>query len=186
MTILKAIEAGADIVGCALSPMANGQRPAPSRWWPPAGTDTTPAWTGLLVAGLQGVSNAVDAPESRTLWRGSNAYYRYGFQQPADQLEKAERANQLEEVLQEVPARHEKIRIPPMGSPPPDVGSRPCSSLSPRALQEVTRRARRCCAVNTPLPAEWTGCAGSAIGDDEVNQHRPADDIPPELDKYRE
>ena len=49
-------------------------------------------------------------------------------------------------------------------------------------------RARRCCAANTD---DYPGrsmrtCAKKCIGDEPLITHRPADDLAPELDKYRE
>jgi len=203
MTYLKAIEAGADIVDCALSALANG---------------TAQPCTESMVATLKGTE--YDTGMDIELLNDISGYFKKvaqrlandGFLKPAalgvdiktliyqvpggmysnllSQLEKANAYDKLEEVLAEVPRVREDFGFPPLVTPTSQiVGTQAVFNiLGGERYKMVTKESKAL------LRGEYGRLPGKVneeirkkcIGDDKVITHRPADDIAPELDKYRE
>ncbi|MBC8537898.1 oxaloacetate decarboxylase subunit alpha [Christensenellaceae bacterium NSJ-63] len=203
MTYLKAIEAGADIVDCALSPLANG---------------TSQPCTESLVATLQGTEydTGIDLgklTEAAKIMRPvADRLKKDGFldakvlgvdintllyQVPGgmlsnliSQLKNANASEKLTEVLEEVPRVRKEFGYPPLVTPTSQiVGTQAVLNvLSGERYKMVTKESKAL------LRGEYGRLPGEVdpdirkkcIGDDPVIDHRPADDIPPELPKYRE
>jgi oxaloacetate decarboxylase alpha subunit len=203
MTYLKSIEAGADIVDCALSALANG---------------TAQPCTESMVATLKGTE--YDTGMDIELLNDISAYFKGvaqrlandGFLKPAalgvdiktliyqvpggmysnllSQLEKANAYDKLEQVLAEVPRVRKDFGYPPLVTPTSQiVGTQAVFNiLGGERYKMVTKESKAL------LRGEYGRLPGEVneevrkkcIGDDKVITHRPADDIAPELDKYRE
>jgi oxaloacetate decarboxylase alpha subunit len=203
MVYLKAIEAGADIVDCALSPMANG---------------TAQPCTEALVATLQGTqydtgidikllskiaehfkgvaarlkSDGILKPGVLGVDVNTLLYQVPGgmFSNLLDQLEKAGKLDQLDAVLQEVPRVREEFGYPPLVTPTSQiVGTQAVFNvIMGERYKMVTKESRALLRGEYgQLPAEVDpDVRKKCIGDDVVITHRPADDIAPEMDKLRE
>ena len=203
MTYLKAIEAGAEIVDCALSAMANG---------------TAQPCTESLVATLQGTE--YDTGMDITLLNKISDYFagvskrlmNDGFLKPAvlgvdiktliyqipggmysnmlSQLEKQGALDKLNAVLEEVPRVREDFGYPPLVTPTSQiVGTQAVFNvLSGERYKMVTKESKAL------LRGEYGRLPGpvnedvrkKCIADESLITHRPADDLEPELDKYRE
>jgi len=203
MTYLKAIEAGADIVDCALSPMANGtaQPCTESLVATLAGTEYD---TGMDLVLLNRIAEHFKGVSKRLMKDGYLKQDSLGvdintliYQVPGgmfsnllDQLEKAGKGDQLEEVLKEVPRVREEFGYPPLVTPTSQiVGTQAVLNvIAGERYKMVTKESKALLRGEYgQLPAEVDpDVRRKCIGDDEVITHRPADDIPPELDKYRE
>ena len=203
MTLLKAIEAGADIVDTAISPMAMGTSQPP---------------TEPLVATLQGTEydtgldlNKLDeicryfAPlrekfldegllDSKVLKVDVNALL---YQVPGgmlsnlvSQLKQAGKSDQLQAVLDEVPRVREDAGYPPLVTPTSQI-------VGTQAVLNVIAGERYKMVSNefkgvvrgeygkTPAPIK-PEFVKKIIGDEKQITKRPADDIKPELDSLRE
>jgi oxaloacetate decarboxylase alpha subunit len=203
MTYLKAIEAGADIVDCALSPLANG---------------TAQPTTESMVATLQGTEydtgmNIAELDEIAQHFKGvAQRLKDDGFLKPGvlgvdiktliyqipggmysnllSQLEKQGASDKLDEVLAEVPKVREDFGFPPLVTPTSQiVGTQAVFNvLAGERYKMVTNESKgllRGEYGQLPAPVN-EDVRKKCIGDAEVITHRPADDIPPELDKYRD
>ncbi len=204
MVYLKAIEAGADIVDCALSPMANG---------------TSQPCTESLVATLMGTEydtglrledltegGEADPPSGGTharrgadldqgLGRGCqhaalSGAGRHGLSNLITQLKNAHAEDRLLEVLEEVPRVRKEFGYPPLVTPTSQiVGTQAVMNvLCGERYKMVSKESKGL------LRGEYGRLPGEVdeevrkkcIGDAEVITHRPADDIAPELEHYRE
>ena len=203
MVYLKAIEAGADIVDCALSPLANG---------------TSQPCTEALVATLIGTEydtgmKLEDLTEAAKLIRPSVERMREAglistkvlgvdvntllYQVPGgmlsnliSQLKNANAEDKLVEVLEEVPHVRKEFGYPPLVTPTSQiVGTQAVMNvLCGERYKMVSKESKGL------LRGEYGRLPGAVdedvrkkcIGDDTVITHRPADDIAPELDQYRE
>lgn len=203
MTYLKAIEAGADIVDTALSPLANG---------------TAQPATEALVATLKGseydtgldmdqLSKAAEHfrgvaveltkegwLDPRVLSVDVNTLL---YQVPGGmlsnligQLKQANASNRFYDVLAEVPKVREDFGFPPLVTPTSQiVGSQAVLNiLGGERYKQVTKESKGLMKGEYgQLPAPVNEAVRKKIiGDEKVITKRPADDIPPELDKYRE
>lgn len=204
MTLLKAIEAGVDIVDTALSPLGNG---------------TAQPATEPLVATLQGTEYDTGM-DMQTLIKLAD-YFRgvaqeltdEGWRDPArvlavdantllyqvpggmlsnliSQLKQANAMDKYYEVLAEVPKVREDFGYPPLVTPTSQiVGSQAVMNvLGGERYKMVTKESKgllRGEYGRLPAPVNEE-VQKKVIGDDPVITHRPADDIPPELEKYRE
>ncbi len=203
MVYLKAIEAGADIVDCALSPLANG---------------TSQPCTEALVATLQGTQydTGIDikllSEIAEHFKKVSASLKAEGIIKPGvlgvdvntllyqvpggmfsnllDQLEKAGKLNQLDEVLREVPRVREEFGYPPLVTPTSQiVGTQAVFNvIAGERYKMVTKESKALLRGEYgQLPAEVDpDVRKKCIGDDEVITHRPADDLAPEIEKLRE
>lgn len=203
MVYLKAIEAGADIVDCALSPLANG---------------TAQPCTESLVATLQGTEydtgmDILHLNKIAAHFKGiaarlkDDGYLKPGvlgvdiktliYQVPGgmfsnllSQLEKAGQSDKLDEVLQEVPRVREEFGYPPLVTPTSQiVGTQAVFNvIAGERYKMVTKESKALLRGEYgQLPAEVDpDVRKKCIGDAQVITHRPADDLAPELDKLRE
>lgn len=203
MTNLKAIEAGVDIVDCALSPMANG---------------TSQPCTEALVATLAGteydtgidlkmLTNAAEhfrkvadrmtndgLIDRKVLGVDINTLL---YQIPGgmlsnliSQLKSANAMDKLTTVLEEVPRVREEFGYPPLVTPTSQiVGTQAVFNvLGGERYKMVTNESKAL------LRGEYGRLPGKVdesvrkkcIGNDKVITHRPADDIAPEMAKYKE
>ena len=202
MTLLKAIEAGVDIVDTALSPLANG---------------TSNPCTESLVATLKGTE--YDSGLDLVNLSNAAAYFRpvaqrlmkdnfldpkvlgvdintLLYQVPGgmlsnliSQLKNAGKEDQLGEVLAEVPRVREDFGYPPLVTPTSQiVGTQAVLNvISGERYKMVTKESKALLKGEygrLPAPVN-EDVRKKCIGDEPVITHRPADDIAPELEKYR-
>ena len=202
MTLLKAVEAGVDVIDTALSPLGNG---------------TSQPTTESIVATLQGTEydTGMDlkllseiAAHFRTVaerltkdgWRDpgkvlSTNVNTLMYQVPGGmlsnligQLKQAGKMDKYEEVLAEVPRVREDFGYPPLVTPTSQiVGTQAVMNIiGGERYKMVTKESKGL------LAGEYGRLPGKVdpefrkkiIGDMKVIDHRPADDIPPELEKY--
>lgn len=203
MTLLKAAEAGADVIDTALSPLGGG---------------TSQPETEALVATLQGTE--YDTGLDMKLLIDLAAYFRgvaeeltaAGFRDPArvlatdantllyqvpggmlsnliSQLKQANAMDKYYTVLEEIPRVRKDFGYPPLVTPTSQiVGTQAVMNvlngepykMSPKESQALLRGEYGL--LPAPVNEE---VRRKVIGNDPVITHRPADDIPPELDKYR-
>ena len=202
MTLLKAIEAGVDIVDTALSPLGNG---------------TSQPATEPLVATLQGTE--YDTGLDLSLMSQAAVHFRKvadklkaeGFLDPKvlsvdintllyqvpggmlsnliNQLKQANASDKFYDVLAEIPRVREDFGYPPLVTPTSQiVGTQAVMNvlsgerykLNPKESQGLMRGeyGRLPAPVNEEVRRK-------VIGNAKVITHRPADDIAPELEKYR-
>ena len=204
MTLLKAIEAGVDVVDTALSPLGGGTAQPP---------------TEAIVATLEGTERdtGIDLKllvELASYFRGVAAdLTKAGFRDPArvlstdvntllyqvpggmlsnliNQLKQANAMDKYYEVLEEVPRVRKDFGYPPLVTPTSQiVGTQAVMNvltgtpykMNPKESQALLRGEYG----HLPAPVNEE-VRKKVIGDSKIITHRPADDIPPELDKYRE
>ena len=203
MTYLKAIEAGADIVDTALSPLANG---------------TSQPCTESLVATLAGTEydTGIDLKKRTTaakhFTKVADRLKADGFLDPKvlkvdintllyqvqggllsnliNQLKNANASDKLMECLAEVPEVRKDFGYPPLVTPTSQiVGTQAVLNvLSGERYKMVTKESKALLRGEYGrLPGEVNeDMRKKCIGDDKVITHRPADDIAPELPKLRE
>ena len=203
MVYLKAIEAGADIVDCALSPMANGtsQPCTESLVATLMGTEYD---TGLRLEDLTEAAKLIRPAVERMRAEGLISTKVLGvdvntllYQVPGGmlsnlitQLKNAHAEDRLLEVLEEVPRVRKEFGYPPLVTPTSQiVGTQAVMNvLCGERYKMVSKESKAL------LRGEYGRLPGEVdeevrrkcIGDAEVITHRPADDIAPELDHYRE
>jgi len=203
MTYLKAIEAGADIVDTALSPLGNG---------------TSQPATEPLVATLKGTEydTGLDLGllnEISEYFRGvADKMYKDGlidrkvlqvdtktllYQVPGgmlsnliSQLKQAGKEDKLPDVLAEVPRVRADFGYPPLVTPTSQiVGSQAVFNIITGERYKIVTNESKALLRGEygRLPGEVNEeVRKKCIGDDEVITYRPADAIKPELDKYKE
>ena len=203
MTYLKAIEAGAEIVDCALSPLANGTA-QPTTESLVATLKGTEYDTGMDIAELNEIAQHFKGVAQRLK---DDGFLKPGvlgvdiktliYQIPGgmysnllSQLEEQGSSDKLDEVLKEVPRVRKDFGYPPLVTPTSQiVGTQAVFNvLSGERYKIVTKESKgllRGEYGQLPAPVN-EDVRKKCIGDDVVITHRPADDIPPELDKYRE
>jgi oxaloacetate decarboxylase alpha subunit len=202
MCLLKGIEAGADIIDTAISPLALGTSHAP---------------TESMVAALQGTEydTGLDLKllnEIREYFMGLRKKYidsglldqsmlatntkALVYQVPGgmlsnllSQLKQAGKQDQLEDVLQEVPRVREEAGYPPLVTPTSQIVG------TQAVLNVITGERYKMCTNEfkdlvagkygaTPMPID-PAFRKRIIGDQEVVTCRPADLLKPELDTLR-
>jgi oxaloacetate decarboxylase (Na+ extruding) subunit alpha len=203
MTYLKAIEAGAEIVDCALSSMANGTS-QPCTESLVATLHGTEYDTGMDIALLNRIAEHFVSVSKRLMTDGFLKLDVLGvdiktliYQVPGgmysnmlDQLEKQGAIDKLTQVLEEVPRVREDFGFPPLVTPTSQI-------VGTQAVLNVVAGERYKMVTNESkallrgeygrLPAPVNeDVRKKCIGDAPVITHRPADDLTPELDKYRE
>lgn len=203
MTYLKAIEAGADIVDCALSPLANG---------------TSQPCTESLVATLQGTEydtgiDLTQLTKAAELMRPvAQRLKNDGFLSPKvlgvdintllyqvpggmlsnliSQLKNAGAEDKLIEVLEEVPRVRKDFGYPPLVTPTSQiVGTQAVMNvLAGERYKMVSKESKGLLRGEYgKLPGEVNEeVRKKCIGDAPLITCRPADNIQPELPKYRE
>lgn len=203
MCLLKGIEAGADVIDTAMSPLALGTSHAP---------------TESMVAALQGTEydtglDLVLLNEIRTYFMGlRNKYIENGlldhkmlavdanalvYQVPGgmlsnllSQLKQAGKEDQLVDVLQEVPRVRKDSGYPPLVTPTSQiVGTQAVFNvITGERYKTVTKEFKGIVKGDygkTPVAID-PEFRKKIIGDDKAIDCRPADLIKPELDKIRE
>ena len=201
MTYLKAIEAGVDIVDCALSPFAMGS--------------SQPA-TEALVATLEGHSRDTGikkellypiADHFRNVKKQLAETFKLNtaididtkvltFQIPGgmlsnllNQMKEQGMADKYPELLEEMPRVRADLGYPSLVTPTSQiVGSMAAFNVMlgerykivPREVKDLARGKYG----RTPAPID-PEMLSTIIGDEEVITYRPADDIEPQMDKFR-
>lgn len=203
MTYLKAIEAGAEIVDCSLSAMANGTS-QPCTESLVATLQGTEYDTGMDIALLDRISEHFTKVSKRLMDDGFLKLDVFGvdiktliyqvpggmFSNMLDQLEKQGARDRLADVLAEVPRVREDFGYPPLVTPTSQiVGTQAVLNIvAGERYKMVTKESKALLRGeygHLPAPVN-EDVRKKCIGDDPVITHRPADDLAPELDKYRE
>ncbi|PWL45157.1 MAG: oxaloacetate decarboxylase subunit alpha [Clostridiales bacterium] len=203
MVYLKAIEAGADIVDCALSPLANGTS-QPCTEALVATLMGTEYDTGMKLEELTKAANLIRPSVERMREDGLISTKVLGvdvntllYQVPGgmlsnliSQLKNANAEDKLVEVLEEVPRVRKEFGYPPLVTPTSQiVGTQAVMNvLCGERYKMVSKESKGL------LRGEYGRLPGpvdedvrkKCIGDDAVITHRPADDIAPELEQYHE
>jgi oxaloacetate decarboxylase alpha subunit len=202
MTILKAIEAGVDIVDTAMSPMALGTSQAPTEPLV-ASLQGTPFDTGLDLNKLDVISKHFAKLREKYLASGQldpkvlkvdvNALL---YQVPGgmlsnliSQLKQANQSDKLEQVLEEVPRVRADAGYPPLVTPSSQiVGTQAVFNvLTGERYKSVTKEFKgivRGDYGKTPLPLD-PAFVKKIIGDEQQITCRPADNLKPELETLR-
>ncbi len=202
MTVLKAVEAGVDIIDTAMSPLAMGTSQPPTE---PivaslAGTEYD---TGLSLEKLDKASKMFDALREKYLANGLldpkvlkvdvNALL---YQVPGgmlsnlvSQLKNAGKSDKLSEVLEEVPKVRADVGYPPLVTPSSQiVGTQAVMNvIAGERYKMVTKEFKGLVKGEygkTPV-AISEDIKKKIIGDEKQITCRPADNIKPELDKLR-
>ncbi len=203
MVLMKAVEAGADIVDTAMSPLANGTSH-------PATESMVAAWsgteydTGLDLEALDRIAKYVDTLRSKYIAEGlldpkmlrSDAKALI-YQVPGgmlsnllSQLKQAGKEDQLNEVLLEVPRVRADCGNPPLVTPTSQiVGTQAVFNvIGGERYKMVTKEFKGIVrgeygTTPTEIDPEFRK---QIIGDEQPIDCRPADLIEPELDKLRE
>ncbi len=205
MTLLKAIEAGVDIVDTAISPLAMGTSHSPTESIV-ATLQGTPYDTGLDLAKLDVVAKhfnkiredyiASGLIDPKVLKVDVNALR---YQVPGgmlsnliSQLKMAGKSDKLDEVLEEVANVREDAGFPPLVTPTSQiVGTQAVNNV---LFANEGRYARVTKEFRALVRGEYGKCPApisadfkkKIIGDDEVIDYRPADKIAPEIDTLRQ
>jgi len=203
MVLMKAIEAGADVVDTAMSPLALGtSHPATESMV--AALQGTEYDTGLDLEALDNIAKYVDTLREKYLAEGllnpkmmkadAKALI---YQVPGgmlsnllSQLKQAGKEDQLLDVLQEVPRVREDCGNPPLVTPSSQiVGTQAVFNvIAGERYKMVTKEFKGIVkgeygTTPTPIDPEFRK---KIIGDEEPITCRPADLLEPELDKLRE
>ena len=205
MTLLKAIEAGADGVDTAISPLAMGTSHAPTESLV-ATLQGTPYDTGLDLANLDVVAKhfnkirenyiASGLIDTKVLKVDVNALR---YQVPGgmlsnliSQLKMAGKSDKLEEVLEEVANVRADAGFPPLVTPSSQiVGTQAVNNVLFGADGRYSRVTKE---FKGLVRGEYGKCPApideefkkKIIGDDDIIDYRPADKIAPEIDTLRE
>ena len=202
MTLLKAIEAGVDVVDTAISPMAMGTSQPPTETLV-ATLQGTEYDTGIDLAKLDEITKYFAPMRERYLKEGLldpkalkvdvNALL---YQVPGgmlsnlmSQLKQAGKEDKLIEVLEEVPRVRADVGYPPLVTPSSQiVGTQAVFNvIGGERYKMVTKEFKgvvRGEYGKTPVAID-PEFAKKIIGDDEIIDHRPADDLKPELEELR-
>jgi len=207
MTYLKAIEAGVDIIDCALSPLSNGtSQPATEAFqYVLAGTPYDPH---LNLDMLKKAADKLTIVKDKYLANGllnpkalSPNPEVLKFQVPGGmlsnlmtQLKEQKAMNRYEEVLKEVPKVRQDMGYPPLVTPLSQmVGTQAVFNVMtgerykmvPNEIKEYLHGLYG----QSPAPVDEQ-IRRKIIGDDVVITHRPADDLAPEFEglkaKYKD
>ncbi|MCL2158834.1 MAG: oxaloacetate decarboxylase subunit alpha [Oscillospiraceae bacterium] len=203
MTILKAVEAGADIVDTAISPLAMGtsQPPTEAIVATLAGTEYD---TGLDLKKLDKIAKYFDPIRAEYIKSGLldpsvlkvdvNALL---YQVPGgmlsnlvSQLKQAGKSDELINVLEEIPRVREDAGYPPLVTPTSQiVGTQAAFNIiTGDRYKSVTKEFRGLVKGEygkTPVAIK-PEFIKQIIGDEAPITKRPADDIPPELETLRQ
>ncbi len=203
MTYLKAIEAGVDVVDCAMSPMAMGTSQPPTE--PLVATlQGTPYDTGYDLDLLTDIADYFKPLREKYLASGLMSTKVLGvdvntlkYQVPGgmlsnlvSQLKQQGKEDKLDEVLKEVPRVREDLGYPPLVTPTSQiVGTQAVLNvLMGERYKMVTKETKgivRGEYGKTPVPIS-DEFAKKIIGDEERITCRPADLLKPELDALRD
>ncbi len=202
MTYLKAIEAGADIVDCALSPLALGTSQPPTE--PLVATlQGTEYDTGMDLDVLAEISEYFKPLREKYLESGLMSTKVLGvdintlkYQVPGgmlsnlvSQLKQQGKEDKLDEVLKEVPRVREDLGYPPLVTPTSQiVGTQAVLNvLMGERYKMVSKETKGICKGEygrTPVPIKEE-FRKKIIGDEKAITCRPADLIKPELERLK-
>jgi oxaloacetate decarboxylase (Na+ extruding) subunit alpha len=202
MTYLKAIEAGVDVVDCAISPFAMGTSQPPTEPLV-ASLKGTPYDTGLNLELLNEIAEYFKPIRERFLEEkllntkvlGVDANV-LKYQVPGgmisnlfSQLKEAGAENRYEEVLKEVPKVREDFGYPPLVTPTSQiVGTQAVMNvIAGERYKMVTKESKALVKGEygkTPAPIS-EGVRKKILGDEKPITGRPADMLQPELDRIR-
>ncbi len=202
MSILKGIEAGAEIIDTAISPLSLGTSHMPTESLV-AALQGTEYDTGLDLKKLNVVRAHFAKLREKYLESGQLSPKMLGvdantllYQVPGGmlsnllgQLKDAGKADQLEDVLNEIPRVRKDSGYPPLVTPTSQiVGSQAVFNIiTGERYKMVTKEFRALVHGDygkTPAPID-PAFAKQILGDDEPITYRPADKIEPELDKLK-
>ncbi|NLC83528.1 MAG: oxaloacetate decarboxylase subunit alpha [Ruminococcaceae bacterium] len=202
MSYLKAIEAGCDIVDTALSPLAMGTSQPPTE--PLVATlQGTEYDTGLKMDDLTKASEHFRGIRERWLESGLIDSKVLGvdvnalkYQVPGgmlsnlvSQLKQAGKSDQFEDVLREVPRVRKEMGYPSLVTPSSQiVGTQAVMNIVTGERYKMVPKESKALIRGeygqTPAPID-PEILKKVLGDEPQITNRPADDIPPELDKIR-
>jgi len=202
MTYLKAIEAGADIVDCAISPMAMGTSQPPTE--PLVATlKGTEFDTGLDLSKLSEIAEYFRPIKEKYVASGLLDVKVMGvdvntliYQVPGgmlsnlvSQLKQAGKTDKYEEVLKEVPKVREEFGYPPLVTPTSQiVGTQAVMNVVTGERYKMVPKESKALVKGeygkTPAPISEE-IRKKILGDEEQITCRPADLIQPELDNIR-
>ena len=202
MTLLKAIEAGVDVVDTAISPMAMGTSQPPTESIV-ATLEGTQYDTGIKLSDLDPITKYFTPLREKYLASGLmntkalkvdvNALI---YQVPGgmlsnlmSQLKQAGKEDKLSEVLQEVPKVRADVGYPPLVTPSSQiVGTQAVLNvLSGERYKMVTKEFKGIVKGEygkTPVAID-PEFVKKIRGDEKVITYRPADDLKPELEELR-
>ena len=204
MTLLKAVEAGVDIVDTALSPLGNGtSQPATEALV--ATLHGTEYDTGLDLGLLSQIATHFRDVAKRLTkdgWRDPERVLAVDtntliYQVPGGmlsnligQLKEANAMDKYYDVLAEIPNVRKDCGYPPLVTPTSQiVGTQAVMNVLGgeryKMVSKETKAMLRGEYGRLPAPVN-EDVRKKVIGDAQVITKRPADDIPPELNKYRE
>jgi oxaloacetate decarboxylase alpha subunit len=202
MTYLKAIEAGADIVDCAISPMALGTSQPPTEPLVATLRDTE-FDTGLDLAMLSGIAEYFRPIKEKYVESGLLDIKVMGvdvnaliYQVPGgmlsnlvSQLKQAGKSDKFEEVLKEVPRVREDFGYPPLVTPTSQiVGTQAVMNVIAGERYKLVPKESKALVKGeygktpAPIPEE---IKKKILGDEEQITCRPADLLSPELENIR-
>lgn len=204
MTILKAVEAGVDIIDTAISPLAMGTSQPPTE--PIVATLAGTGYdTGLDLKQLDKVCTYFTGIREKYLASGlidpkvlSVNVNALMYQVPGgmlsnliSQLKLAGKSDKLQEVLEEVPRVRADAGYPPLVTPSSQiVGTQAVNNVlfaENGRYSRVTKEFRALIRgeYGTPTAPIDPAFRAMILGDLAPIDHRPADDIPPELETLR-
>jgi oxaloacetate decarboxylase alpha subunit len=202
MTYMKAIEAGVDVVDTSLSPFGSGTAQPPTE--PLVATlQGTPYDTGLEMNRLNEIAEYFKPIKEKYIANGmlnpkvlSVDINTLVYQVPGgmlsnlvSQLNMQNALDKYDEVLKEIPKVREDLGYPPLVTPTSQiVGTQAVMNvLSGERYKMIPVEVKNYVKglygrPTVPISEE---IKKKIIGDEEVIDHRPADDIPPQLEELR-
>ncbi len=203
MTIMKAIEAGVDVVDTALSPLSNGTS-QPATESIVATLKGTEYDTGLDLALLGDIATHFRTVADRLTkdgWRDPGRVLSVDantlrYQVPGGmlsnligQLKQANKMDKFYDVLAEVPRVREDFGFPPLVTPTSQiVGTQAVMNVIGgeryKMVPKESKGLLRGEYGRLPAPVN-EAIRKQILGNEKIITHRPADDLSPELDGYR-
>ena len=202
MSYMKGAEAGVDVLDCALSPFSQGTSQPPTESIV-AALKGTQYDTGLDVAKINEVSEIFKVVREKYLKSGLLNTKVMGvdinaliYQVPGgmlsnlvNQMKEAGKENQLQDVLNEVPAVREDFGFPPLVTPTSQiVGTQAVMNvIAGERYKMVPKESRDLVAGKygkTPVAIKQEIIDKILKGEKPIT-HRPADDIPPALEETK-
>ncbi len=202
MTLMKAVEAGVDVIDTAISPLSQGTSQPPTESIV-AALEGTPYDTGIKLTDLDRVTKHFTPLREEYLASGLlnpkalkvdvNALV---YQVPGgmlsnlmSQLAQAGKSDKLTEVLEEVPRVRADVGYPPLVTPSSQiVGTQAVFNvIMGERYKTVTKEFKgvvRGEYGKTPVPID-PAFIKKIIGDEQPIDYRPADALKPELDQLR-
>jgi len=203
MTYLKAIEAGVDIVDCAISPMAMGTSQPPTESLV-ATLKNTPFDTGLDLTKLSEIADYFRPLQEKYIESGLLDVKVLGvdvnsliYQVPGgmlsnlvSQLKQSNALEKFEDVLKEVPRVREDFGYPPLVTPTSQiVGAQAALNVITGERYKMVPKESKALVRGeygkTPAPIS-ADIRNKILGDEQPIICRPADLLEPELDKIKD